>query len=113
MISLDLDGIHQRVAEQEKICGQIRTVDGEIDLLQKRWSAGEREQALPAAKDLLDRISSAQTEVRRLNSAHAALLRRSRRTLRAMMNFVNFYGGTYSANPETQAPSPSRELARV
>ena len=116
MVALDLDGIHQRVAQQEQICQQIRSVDREIDVLQQRWSADERSEALPAVKDLLGRISTAQTEVRRLNSAHAALLRRSRRTLRAMMNFVNFYGGRYEANRKVVAPPPEpnpTELARV
>lgn len=113
MVALDLDGIHHRVAQQEQICQQIRSVDREIGVLQQRWSAGEKEQALPAAKDLLGRISCAQAEVRRLNSAHAALLRRSRRTLRAMMNFVNFYGGRYEVNRETAVAATPTELARV
>ncbi len=113
MVALDLDGIHHRVAQQEQICGQIRSVDREIEFLQQRWSAAEREQAVPAAKDLLTRISSAQTEVRRLNTAHSALLRRSRRTLRAMMNFVNFYGGRYEAHSEATVDSAPTELARV
>jgi hypothetical protein len=113
MVALDLDGIHRRVAQQEQICGQIRSVDREIELLQQRWSAAEREQSIPAAKDLLTRITSAQTEVRRLNTEHSALLRRSRRTLRAMMNFVNFYGGRYEVHSEpTVEPAPT-ELARV
>jgi len=113
MVALDLDAIHHRVAQQERICGQIRSVDREIELLQQRWSAAEREHSITAAKDLLTRISSAQTEVRRLNTAHSALLRRSRRTLRAMMNFVNFYGGRYEVHPEaTVEPTPT-ELARV
>lgn len=117
MVALDLDAIHQRVAQQEQVCQQIRSVDHEIEVLQQRWSAEERSEALPAVKDLLGRISTAQTEVRRLNSAHAALLRRSRRTLRAMINFVNFYGGRYEVNRAavvTPAPtSTPTELARV
>jgi FlgN protein len=113
MVALDLDGIHHRVAQQEQVCRQIRSVDRDIELLQQRWSAGEREQSLPAAKDLLTRISSAQSEVRRLNTAHSALLRRSRRTLRAMMNFVNFYGGTYDAKQKMQGAASPTELARV
>jgi len=117
MVALDLDAIHQRVAQQEQVCQQIRSVDREIEVLQQRWSDEERSEVLPAVKDLLGRISTAQTEVRRLNSAHAALLRRSRRTLRAMMNFVNFYGGRYqvkraAAVPPTPTSTPT-ELARV
>lgn len=113
MVALDLDGMHRRVAQQEQVCQQIRSVDREIDFLQRQWSADERGEVLPAVKDLLGRISSAQSEVRRLNSSHAALLRRSRRTLRAMMNFVNFYGGRYEANrKDVVAPTPT-ELARV
>lgn len=113
MVTLDLDGIHRRVAQQERVCQQIRSVDREIDVLQQRWSTQERSEALPSVKDLLGRISTAQTEVRRLNSAHAALLRRSRRTLRAMMNFVNFYGGRYEVNREAAVTPPPTELARV
>jgi hypothetical protein len=113
MVALDLDGIHHRVAQQEQVCQQIRLVDREIETLQLRWSAAERRESLPAAKDLLTRISSAQTEVRRLNSAHAALLRRSRRTLRAMINFVNFYGGSYGATQKMDGAASPTELARV
>ncbi|MGA9937311.1 MAG: hypothetical protein WA369_05985 [Candidatus Acidiferrales bacterium] len=117
MVALDLDGIHQRVSQQEQICQQIRSVDREIDVLQQRWSSDERSEALPAVKDLLGRISTAQTEVRRLNAAHSALLRRSRRMLRAMMNFVNFYGGRYQVNRKIAVPPPPAsdptELARV
>lgn len=113
MVSLDLDCMNRRVAEQERICQEIRGVDRDIELLQRRWSAGERAHAFPSAQELLGRISSAQAEVRRLNTTHAALLRRSRRTLRAMKNFVNFYGVTYEAKPETDIPASSSELARV
>jgi hypothetical protein len=113
MVALDLEGIHRRVSQQEQVCQQIRSVDREIDVLQQRWTAQERSDALPAVKDLLGRISTAQTEVRRLNSAHAALLRRSRRTLRAMMNFVNFYGGRYEVNRQGTVTPPPTELARV
>lgn len=113
MVSLDLDGMHRRVARQEQVCQQIRSVDREIDFLQKQWSAEERSELLPAVKDILGRISTAQSEVRRLNSAHAALLRRSRRTLRAMINFVNFYGGRYEVNPKDVATPAPTELARV
>lgn len=113
MVTLDLDGIHRRVSQQEQVCQEIRSVDREIELLQRQWSADERGQVLPGVKDLLGRISSAQLEVRRLNSSHAALLRRSRRTLRAMMNFVNFYGGRYESNPDDVATPAPTELARV
>ncbi|HTW23277.1 MAG TPA: flagellar export chaperone FlgN [Candidatus Baltobacteraceae bacterium] len=113
MVALDLDGMQRRVAQQEQVCQQIRSVDREIDCLQRQWSVEERGELLPAVKDILGRISSAQSEVRRLNSAHAALLRRSRRTLRAMMNFVNFYGGRYEAvQNDVVTPTPT-ELARV
>jgi FlgN protein len=114
MVGLDFDGIHRRVAQQEQICQQIRYVDRDIENLQHRWTEGESDHSFPAAQELLGRITSAQAEVRRLNCAHAALLRRSRRTLRAMMNFVNFYGSTYDAKQEAAVKTESSsELARV
>ena len=113
MIGLDLDGMQFRVARQEQICREIRSLDASIDAVQKRWSREERHSSFPAAQEVLSRISSAQAEVRRLNAAHAALLRRSRRTLQAMKNFLNCYSATYDLKREACVSPASSELARA
>jgi len=112
-VRLDLDGMERRVARQGEICIEIRALDAEIDGLRKRWSAAEKKQVFPAAQELLAKIRLAQSEVRRLNSAHAALLRRSRYTLRAMINFANCYRLTYDLKESAGMPAASSELARA
>jgi hypothetical protein len=49
-------------------------------------------------------LGEAQAEVGRLNQTHAAYLRRSRRTINVLMNFVGSYAMTY-ARPAAPAES--------
>jgi hypothetical protein len=45
----------------------------------------------------LGRVATAQAELKKLNDAHQAMLRRSRRTVQVLMNLFNSYAPTYSA----------------
>ena len=97
LVRLDLDTIHQKVGEQERLCREIQSLDRSLDDLQRKCGAGLGADAWPAPLgELLGRVADAQAEVRALNRRHAALLRRSRRTLEAMMNFVRSASPTYS-----------------
>jgi len=113
-ISMDLEAIGIRIVEQEQLCAQIRSLDTEITSAQVRcaeragmrpcrdaisWldlrdgDTGQHEQIRLA----LGRIAVAQAELKRLNDAHQAMLRRSRRTVNVLLNLFNSYAPTYGA----------------
>jgi hypothetical protein len=115
-ISMDLEAIGARIAEQEQICAQIRSLDAEITSAQVRcaeragvrpcrdaiaWldlgdgdgDGGQNEQI----RLTLRRVAEAQTKLKRLNDAHQAMLRRSRRTVNVLLNLFNSYAPTYGA----------------
>lgn len=99
LVRLDIERIGQTVGDQERLCGEIRSLDRGIDALQRKCATGlETRGEAGTLETLLERVAAAQAEVRQLNERHAALLRRSRRTLDAMMNFLRSAGPTY-ANP--------------
>jgi flagellar biosynthesis/type III secretory pathway chaperone len=97
LVRLDIETIHQSVGNQERLCGEIRSLDRGLDALERRWAAelaGRREGGEMDA--LFERVASARAEVRQLNQRHAALVRRSRRTLDAMLNFLRSAAPTYA-----------------
>lgn len=113
-ISMDLGAIESRIAEQEQFCVQIRSLDAEITSVQIRCAerAGARPCtdaiSWPGSRDgdprqdeqiraTLGRVATAQAELKKLNDAHQAMLRRSRRTVQVLMNLFNSYAPTYSA----------------
>lgn len=117
-VNLDLNGIHQCVAEQESLCNQIRFLDQELNALQQQCGRG-RDAVEPATdagllvgdddaglsprlQQVFDSLSVAQTEVRHLNEVHAALLRRSRRSVNVLMNCLANYEATYSVPSATR-----------
>jgi hypothetical protein len=55
----------------------------------------------------MQEIGKAQAEVGRLNQIHAAYLRRSRRTIHVLMNFIGSYAMTYARPAENVLPEPA------
>jgi flagellar biosynthesis/type III secretory pathway chaperone len=99
LVQMDIERIGRTVGDQERLCGEIRSLDRGIDALQRKCAAGLDTRGEGGALEaLLERVAKAQAEVRQLNERHAALVRRSRRTLDAMMNFLRSAAPTY-ANP--------------
>lgn len=94
LVRLDLDAIHRSVDEQERLCGEIRSIDRGLDELRGKYLGLAEPGAAPSPA--LERMAKAQAEVRALNRRHAALVRRSRRTLEAMMNFMRSTALTYA-----------------
>jgi len=113
-IALNMQGSEHCTADAEVICGQIRTLDREISLLQ----ASRSDQATSTSKG--PRISSPKTsevdptidrrirlalgqmaalhlDLRRSNQIKQALLRRSKLTINALRNLFNSYAPTYAA----------------
>ncbi len=97
LVRMDIETIHQSVGNQERLCGEIRSLDRVLDALQRKWAAGMAARGESGRIDrLLERVAEAQAEVRQLNQRHAALVRRSRRTLDAMLNFLRSTAPTYA-----------------
>ena len=104
----DVSGLERRIAEQDRLCSQIRAVDSTLDQMQRRCSAylavTPAENSLTAKQDhqklreALERLQSVQETVKRLNDAHQILLRRSRRTVSALLQ-------SYQSLAQDRAPA--------
>ena len=118
-VALDVDGMYRRIAQQEELCREIQRLQPGIHALQvacgNRLGISAREPAALAGdahtKDRLHRIlrnlGEAQAEVGRLNQIHAAYLRRSRRTILVLRNFIGSYAMTYSRPVEAAGTEPA------
>jgi hypothetical protein len=110
-VTLDLRAMHQHIAHQENLCTEIRMLDHELHGLKGKITglvaAGEIPSALgdletqfdPASARqlhlLLGGLKAIQADVRRLSRVHSELLRRSRRSVNVLLNFLGHYSGTY------------------
>jgi hypothetical protein len=114
IVSLDIDGLEGRIADQEKLCTEIRALDIQLDCIQRQCMthiAGASRQTngstldseVTRRRETLGRLAQAQARVQKLNNEHQALLRRSRRTVSALLNSYHSFALTYS--------NPSQELA--
>ena len=116
---LDLNGMQQHTSHQENLCAEIRFLARELEALQHKIYEGleydKTRSDLSELKDgfepaeaqrlrsLCSEISATQAEVQRLNRVRGALLRRSRRSINVLMNFMANYSATY------QPPKPCQE----
>jgi hypothetical protein len=102
MVAVDIDGLESRIAQQREICGNIEKLDEQIERLQYQCAAhlrmhGGVEPLASTAQleEVLHRLHQAQARVKELNTAHQALLKRSRRTVTALLNSLHTFEGTY------------------
>lgn len=107
IVSLDINGLEARIGEQERLCNEIRLLDTQLDRVQRQCTAhlgGVAGQMLASATDseitrrreTLNRLARVQASVKQLNKEHQALLRRSRRTVSALLNSYRSFALTYS-----------------
>ena len=110
-VTLDLRAMHQHNSHQENLCTEIRLLDAELQNMKERLrglaAAGEMPSTLGELEAQLDPISARQlhlllgglkaiqVDVRRLSRVHSELLRRSRRSVNVLLNFLAHYSGTY------------------
>ena len=118
-VALDLDGMYRRISEQEELCRQIQRLHPAIHALQQtcathlgwesRGAAGNSENAERAERLALvmQDLGKAQAEVGRLSHIHAAYLRRSRKTISVLMNYIGNYAMTYSFPADNLRPAPT------
>ena len=118
--SLDIDGLEARIAEQERLCGEIRSLDSDLDRVQRQCATqigAPSSKAIGLAthsnsdrlRETLERLSQVQATVKQLNKEHQALLRRSRRTVGALLNSYHSFAMTYS-NPAASGVSAGERL---
>ena len=122
VVAMELDGMHGRIAEQESLCRQIQSLHPAIDSLQQtcakeldpgRLDAVRRPEDLAWAERLrcvMSELGQTQAEVSRLNQIQAAYLRRSRRTVDMLMNFMGNYALTYA--PPAGPTLPAARMAK-
>jgi FlgN protein len=117
IVAFDLEGLECRIAQQEGICMEIRSLDAHIDQVQQQCAAqlsvngnggsgGNSDSA--RIREAVARLSEVQNSVRRLNEAHQVLLRRSRRTVTALLNSYNSFAMTYGDPLTAQASAGER-----
>ena len=117
-VAMNLDGIYRHVAEQEELCRRIRSIDAALraaaEIRRKRPAGpalavasgqGPRFESAARLGQLKHELDEAQAEVRQLNRAHAAMLRRSGRTLAMLTNFLGNYAMTYGPPGVTALPA--------
>ena len=118
-VTLDLRLMHQHIAHQENLCTEIRLLDAELQNMKEKLrglaAAGEIPSTLGELEAQLDPLSARQlhllmgglkaiqADVRRLSRVHSELLRRSRRSVNVLLNFLAHYSGTYPV-PQTRPP---------
>ena len=110
LVCLDLHGLEQRILEQQKLCLDIHSLDAGIDRIQKQCAAQLGLLSTSSGKTVLARLPSpegnrievvltrlhqAQSTVKKLNREHQLLLRRSRRTVGALLNSYHSFALTY------------------
>lgn len=114
-VSLDIDRLELRIHEQELLCQDLHRVDVQIDGCQKdraKQTALAENKMLAAnlkpddlrLEETLTRLYQVQVAVKKLNSEHQALLRRSRRTVAALLNSYHSFATIYSV-PTAMRPS--------
>ena len=115
LVALDLTGLEARIADQERLCQDISALDLQLARLQDQCATHIRSSSTQSASSLtneestrreaiLTSLTRAQENVRRLNREHQALLRRSRRTVSALLNSYHSFAATY-ANPAASGVS--------
>ena len=101
--SFDLGGLEACIAQQQQLCMRIADLDRQVNAVQKRiLLAGSS--CSPALHQATVRLRETQARVRFLNDQHQLLLRRSRRTVNALMRSYQTFAADLYENPARQAP---------
>jgi hypothetical protein len=127
-VTLDLLAMHQHIAHQENLCTEIRMLDAELQDLKGTLAglaaAGEIPSSLGDLETQLDPTSARQlhlllgglkaiqADVRRLSRVHSELLRRSRRSVNVLLNFLAHYSGTYPLPVTRSSGAPFASLGK-
>ncbi len=104
-VTLDLERIQQHTLTQENLCSEIRFLDHEIAALgETRAFAAGHEAAVARLRQAETEHAQAAGAVARHNRVQGALLRRSRRSVNALMNLLAKFSATYAAPRASRLP---------
>jgi len=100
--AFDIGGLESRIAQQQVLCAAIQKLMEQTERLQSQCTAhlrlhggGETIANSPELEATLQRLHQAQEAVKQLNDAHQALMKRSRRTVTALLNSLHTFEGNY------------------
>jgi hypothetical protein len=115
MAAFDINGLESRIAQQQALCTEIQQLDEQTERLQYQCAAHLRmrgtEEAVansPELETALIRLHQAQSAVKQLNTAHQALVSRSRRTVNALLNSLHTFEGNYRSTALQQNAKSGR-----
>jgi hypothetical protein len=127
-VTLDLRAMHRHISHQENLCTEIRMLDAELHDLKVKLTGstaaggipsklGGLEAQLDPSSDrqlhlMLGGLKAIQADVRRLSRVHSELLRRSRRSVNVLLNFLAHYSGTYPAPVPRSKGAPFASLGK-
>lgn len=98
LVEMDLNGIYQNTTQQENLCTGIHVIDRDLKLAQEKTPAAQTDaQSQMRLHSLAKELADAQAEVGYLNRVQTGLLRRLRRSVNVMVNFLANYSETYQA----------------
>lgn len=107
-VSMNLEGMYGRIAQQEDICRKIQSFQPGMNLLQQTCArqlnlkklddprTPEEAALAHRLREVMSDLRHTQDEVSRLNQIHAAYLRRCGRTVHMLMNYLANYAFTYA-----------------
>jgi len=115
MAAFDVNSLEARIAQQQALCAEIQFLDEQIEHLPDPRAAHLRpngpEQSgasSPKLAVILRRLHQAHEAVKQLNSAHRALVARSRCTVNALLNSLQAFEGNYRDAALRQTANPHR-----
>jgi FlgN protein len=102
IVAFDIDALESQVAEQQQLCREIQALDEQVERLEYQCAAHLRLRGGQATDDTnselddaIQRLHRAQANVKRLNDLHQTVLRRSQRTILALLYSLRTFEGTY------------------
>jgi FlgN protein len=111
-VSFDLDSLEEGVAKQEQLCLEIRSMEAQLgwawhQCLDQPGATQDNfggEVSVRNVRETLKRLQEVQGTVKRLNKSHRMLLRRSCRTVAALLNAFQSFAATCSEPSSLSKP---------
>jgi len=102
IVAFDIDALEAQVALQQQLCREIQALDEQVERLEYQCAAHLRLRGTQATgdsnselDDAMQRLHQAQANVKGLNDVHQTVLRRSQRTILALLYSLRTFEGTY------------------
>lgn len=112
--SCDIAGFEACLAQQESLCGETGRLNAQIESFQKRSAAEASEGDVSENRDwggklreLLERFRLAADIVKHTNKSNQSVVRRSMRTVTALLNALQTFEGNYANSAILQSKKPS------